>query len=151
MANTPTLRKQQSKPAASGADRPASHLRPQNRKLLKWLDSWLVTPDDRGEKQVARTSHPATNLWRGHAVQCPRPLIRHRQSQEPEARRTEGQPVRLLTGSTPRTLKSMTALLTPANPTMLDACNQEAADIGKHDALRGCSRLSFSSGSLREL
>ena len=50
MANAPTLRKQQSKPAASRAGRPTSHLRSQNRKLLKWLDSWLATPDDRGEK-----------------------------------------------------------------------------------------------------
>jgi len=50
MANASTLRKQQSKPAASGAGRPTSHLRPQNQKLLKWLDSWLATPDDRGEK-----------------------------------------------------------------------------------------------------
>ena len=31
--------------------RPTAHLRPQNRKLLKWLDSWLATPDDRGEKR----------------------------------------------------------------------------------------------------
>jgi hypothetical protein len=50
MANTPTVRKLQSKPTASGAGRPPAHLRPQNRKLLKWLDSWLATPDDRGEK-----------------------------------------------------------------------------------------------------
>jgi len=26
-----------------------SRLRPQNKKLLRWLDSWLATPDDRGE------------------------------------------------------------------------------------------------------
>jgi hypothetical protein len=25
-------------------------LRAQNKKLLRWLDSWLATPDDRGEK-----------------------------------------------------------------------------------------------------
>jgi hypothetical protein len=45
-----TLRKQQSKTTASGASRPTARLRPQNRKLLKWLDSWLATPDNRGEK-----------------------------------------------------------------------------------------------------
>jgi hypothetical protein len=50
MAITPTVRKQQSKPVASGAGRPTTRLRPQNRKLLRWLDSWLATPDDRGEK-----------------------------------------------------------------------------------------------------
>jgi hypothetical protein len=50
MANTPTVRRQQSKRAASGAGRSLAHLRPQNRKLLKWLDSWLATPDNRGEK-----------------------------------------------------------------------------------------------------
>ncbi len=50
MANTPTVRKQQSKPTASGAGRPTARLRPQNRKLLKWLDSWLATPDNRGEE-----------------------------------------------------------------------------------------------------
>jgi hypothetical protein len=49
MANTPTVRKQQSKPPASGAGRPTARLRPQSRKLLKWLDSWLATPDNRGE------------------------------------------------------------------------------------------------------
>ncbi|MGO8786884.1 MAG: hypothetical protein ACLQVL_05805 [Terriglobia bacterium] len=51
MANAPTVRKQQSTPTACGAGRPTAHLRPQNRKLLKWLDSWLATPDDRGEKR----------------------------------------------------------------------------------------------------
>jgi len=50
MANTPTVRRQQSKRAASGAGRPPARLRPQNRKLLKWLDSWLSTPDNRGDK-----------------------------------------------------------------------------------------------------
>lgn len=50
MANTPTVRRQQSKRAASGAGRPPDRLRPQNRKLLKWLDSWLATPDQCGEK-----------------------------------------------------------------------------------------------------
>jgi hypothetical protein len=34
--------------------------------------------------------------------------------------RTDGQRVRLLTGSKPRTWESMTALLTPANLAMLD-------------------------------
>jgi hypothetical protein len=52
MANTPTVRKQQSKPTASGAGRPTARLRPQNRKLLKWLDSWLATPDNRGEERA---------------------------------------------------------------------------------------------------
>ena len=51
MANTPVARRQQSKSTASGAGRPTTaRLRPQNRKLLKWLDSWLATPDNRGEK-----------------------------------------------------------------------------------------------------
>ncbi|MGO8819245.1 MAG: hypothetical protein ACLQVG_31790 [Terriglobia bacterium] len=50
MANTPTVRRQRSRRAASGDGRPPARLRPQNRKLLKWLDSWLATPDDRGEK-----------------------------------------------------------------------------------------------------
>ena len=50
MASATTLRKRQSKSTASGAGRPHARLRPQNRKLLKWLDSWLATPDDRGEK-----------------------------------------------------------------------------------------------------
>jgi hypothetical protein len=50
MANTPTVRKQHSKLKASGDGRSAARLRPQNRRLLKWLDSWLATPDDRGEK-----------------------------------------------------------------------------------------------------
>ena len=50
MASATTLRKRPSKSTASGAGRPDARLRPQNRKLLKWLDSWLATPDDRGEK-----------------------------------------------------------------------------------------------------
>jgi hypothetical protein len=50
MANTPTVRRQPSKSTASGAARSTARLRPQNRKLLKWLDSWLATPDDRGDK-----------------------------------------------------------------------------------------------------
>jgi hypothetical protein len=50
MANTPTVSKQRAKPTASGAGRPVARLRPQNRKLLKWLDSWLATPDQRGEE-----------------------------------------------------------------------------------------------------
>ena len=50
MANTPTVRRQPSKPTASGAVRSPARLRPQNRKLLKWLDSWLATPDNRGEE-----------------------------------------------------------------------------------------------------
>ena len=50
MANTPTVRRQQSTRAASAAGRPPARLRPQNRKLLKWLDSWLSTPDNLGDK-----------------------------------------------------------------------------------------------------
>ena len=50
MANTPIVRKQLSKPTASGDGRATARLRPQNRKLLKWLDSWLATPDNRGEE-----------------------------------------------------------------------------------------------------
>ncbi len=50
MPNTPTVHKQQSKSTASVADRPTARLRPQNRKLLKWLDCWLATPDNRGEE-----------------------------------------------------------------------------------------------------
>jgi hypothetical protein len=50
MANTPIVRKQQSKPTASGAGRATARPRTQNRKLLKWLDSWLATPDNRGEE-----------------------------------------------------------------------------------------------------
>jgi hypothetical protein len=50
MANATTLRRRQSKSSASGAGRPNVPLRSQNRKLLKWLDSWLSTPDDRDEK-----------------------------------------------------------------------------------------------------
>jgi hypothetical protein len=50
MANTRTARKQQSKPTACGPVRPIARLRPQNRKLLNWLDSWLATPDNRGEE-----------------------------------------------------------------------------------------------------
>ena len=49
MANTPIVRKQQAKSTASVAGRPAARLRPQNRKLLKWLDLWLATPENRGE------------------------------------------------------------------------------------------------------
>ena len=50
MANTPIVRKQQSKSAGSVASRSSARLRPQNRKLLKWLDSWLAAPDNRGEE-----------------------------------------------------------------------------------------------------
>jgi hypothetical protein len=50
VANTPTVRKQQSKPTASDSRRASARLRPQNRKLLEWLDSWLATPDNRGEE-----------------------------------------------------------------------------------------------------
>jgi hypothetical protein len=50
MANATTVRTLKSKSTASGMGRPATRLRPENRKLLRWLDSWLATPDNRGEK-----------------------------------------------------------------------------------------------------
>jgi hypothetical protein len=50
MANTPTVRRQLSKPTAAGNGRTTPRLRRRNRKLLKWLDSWLATPDNRGEE-----------------------------------------------------------------------------------------------------
>ena len=50
MANTPIERRQSAHSTTSGVDRAPARLRPQNRKLLKWLDSWLATPDNRGEK-----------------------------------------------------------------------------------------------------
>jgi len=43
------LRQRRSKRAAAVAGG-VRRLRAQNRKLLAWLDSWLATPDDRGEQ-----------------------------------------------------------------------------------------------------
>jgi hypothetical protein len=61
MANTPTVRKQPSKLTATGAERSPIRLRPQNRKLLKWLDSWVATPDDCGEKWWTEFEHDLGN------------------------------------------------------------------------------------------
>ena len=47
MATTITLRKPKS--TASHQRRKTLRLRAQNKKLLRWLDTWLATPDDRGE------------------------------------------------------------------------------------------------------
>jgi hypothetical protein len=61
VATTLTLRKPKS--TASHRRRGAPRLRLQNKKLLRWLDSWLTTPDDRGEAwwiefQADVQSHP---------------------------------------------------------------------------------------------
>ncbi len=50
MANTITLRKRKPKSTARGPGRMAMRLRAENKKLLRWLDSWLATPDDQGEQ-----------------------------------------------------------------------------------------------------
>ncbi len=50
MANPTTLRKSKPKWSAQGSGEIEVGLRAQNKKLLRWLDSWLATPDDRGEK-----------------------------------------------------------------------------------------------------
>ena len=47
MASSTTLRKP--KVPATRRRREASHLRPQNQKLLRWLDSWQAAPDDLSE------------------------------------------------------------------------------------------------------
>ena len=47
VATRTTIRKPKSVAARRRRERP--HLRPQNEKLLRWLDSWLATPDDQGE------------------------------------------------------------------------------------------------------
>ena len=49
MANTVGMPKRKAKMASGSPARAGRALRPQNRKLLRWLDSWLATPDDRGE------------------------------------------------------------------------------------------------------
>ncbi len=46
MATATTIRKPRK---AARPHREPARLRSQNRKLLDWLDSWLATPDDRGE------------------------------------------------------------------------------------------------------
>jgi hypothetical protein len=61
VATAMTLRKPKS--TASRRRRGTPRLRPQNKKLLRWLDSWLATPDDRGESwwtefQADVRSHP---------------------------------------------------------------------------------------------
>jgi len=43
------LRQGRSKRSAA-AGRGERRLHAQNRKLLDWLDSWMTTPDDRGER-----------------------------------------------------------------------------------------------------
>ncbi len=50
MANTTTLGKRKPKSTARGPGRIEMRLRAQNKKLLRWLDSWLATPDDQGGK-----------------------------------------------------------------------------------------------------
>ncbi len=49
MANPTTLRKRKAKTTAHGPGRKDLRLRAHNKELLRWLDSWLSTPDDRGE------------------------------------------------------------------------------------------------------
>ncbi len=49
MANNVGLRRHRAKAAPAGSARAAKRLRPRNKQLLHWLDSWLATPDDRGE------------------------------------------------------------------------------------------------------
>jgi hypothetical protein len=51
------------KSPASRRRRGTPRLRPRNKKLLRWLDSWLATPNDRGEAwwtefQADVQSHP---------------------------------------------------------------------------------------------
>lgn len=43
------LRRGKSKSLVTDSSGAARRLRPRNTKLLQWLDSWLATPDDRGE------------------------------------------------------------------------------------------------------
>lgn len=50
MANPTTLRKRNPKSRAQASGRMEVRLRAQNKKLLYWLDSWLATPDDQGER-----------------------------------------------------------------------------------------------------
>jgi hypothetical protein len=50
VASLPTLRKSKPKARALGSARVKRPLRAQNKKLLRWLDSWLAAPDDRDEK-----------------------------------------------------------------------------------------------------
>ncbi len=50
MASPTTLRKRKAKSTARGPGRMEVRLRAQNKKLLRWLDSWLAIPDDQGEQ-----------------------------------------------------------------------------------------------------
>ena len=47
MKHQSTLRKGRPENAR---DSTQGRIRPRNQMLLKWLDSWLATPDDRGEE-----------------------------------------------------------------------------------------------------
>ena len=49
MAGLPTLRKPKPKARGLGPARVKKPLRVRNKKLLRWLDSWLAAPDDRDE------------------------------------------------------------------------------------------------------
>jgi hypothetical protein len=49
VATATTLRKRKSKSAAARQGGEETRLRPENKRLLRWLDSWLSAPDDRGE------------------------------------------------------------------------------------------------------
>jgi hypothetical protein len=49
MATATNLRKRKSRSTPSRRGGAGSRLRPENKKMLRWLDSWLSTPDDRGE------------------------------------------------------------------------------------------------------
>ncbi len=49
MATATTLRKRKSRSTPARRGSAETRLRPENKKLLRWLDSWLGTPDDRGE------------------------------------------------------------------------------------------------------
>ena len=49
MTNPPTLRRRKPKARMAGSASVETRLRPENKRLLHWLDWWLATPDDRGE------------------------------------------------------------------------------------------------------
>ncbi|HUY14836.1 MAG TPA: hypothetical protein VMX16_14580 [Terriglobia bacterium] len=78
MASLSTLRKRKPKATALGSARVERRLRPQNKKLLQWLDSWLAAPDDRGERwwedfeadlQGDRVTFPGTLSTAAHCDQ----------------------------------------------------------------------------------
>ena len=50
MGSLSTLEKRKSRPRFGKPGGAKERLRPQNKKLLRWLDSWISTPDDRDEK-----------------------------------------------------------------------------------------------------